>query len=319
MASSFIPLETLRRKFYQKEHGSNKLMNVTDEKLSLLMDKVEHKQKMDSDNTGCCLSRFSKLERYLNSLRYLTNPFIHLELPSFDERVIFLMMMNDPELVTYREFLKTNLISMTEISKVEDIKERSQLIRLRDQTLAMYETRVRETIGFYDPKLLKYEEMFFKKFLSKKELVTEVEISNQDSFVEHAKTIESFDSISDVRYEKLVNIAQGCLALVPGKYDSRVATYNITVQRELLGLRSLEEQVALFILLVDSDLDMLRIYEEESMMPNVKRRIKEEFGYYNKDLLPIERKFHKRFCPEKELSIWTMTKKRLDCDVNPKW
>ena len=77
----------------------------------------------------------------------------------------------------------------------------------------------------------------------------------------------------------------------------------------MLGLRNLAEQAALFILLVDSNLDMLRIYEEESRMPNVEKRIIEEFGYYNSELLNLEKKFHKRFCPEKELSIWTKVKK----------
>ena len=54
---------------------------------------------------------------------------------------------------------------------------------------------------------------------------------------------------------------------------------------------------------------MLRIYEEESMMPKVEERTIEQFGFFNQGLLPLERKFHKRFCPEKKLSIWTKTKK----------
>ena len=41
---------------------------------------------------------------------------------------------------------------------------------------------------------------------------------------------------------------------------------------------------------MDSELDMLRIYEEESMIPNVRKRIIEQFGYYSEDLLSLERK-----------------------------
>ena len=62
------------------------------------------------------------------------------------------------------------------------------------------------------------------------------------------------------------------------------------------------------ILLTDSNLDMLRIHEEESMMNITKERIIEQFGYFNTELLVLERKFHNRFCPDKELSIWSMTK-----------
>ena len=70
----------------------------------------------------------------------------------------------------------------------------------------------------------------------------------------------------------------------------------------------ISQQLALFVLLVDSDLDMLRIYEEESMMPRVKERIIEEFGYFNTELLALERKYHKRFCPDKKVSVWTKVK-----------
>ena len=42
-------------------------------------------------------------------------------------------------------------------------------------------------------------------------------------------------------------------------------------------VQPMAEQLALFILLVDSELDMLRIYEEESMMSEVERRITEQF------------------------------------------
>ena len=96
---------------------------------------------------------------------------------------------------------------------------------------------------------------------------------------------------------------------IPEKYDAKVASYSVTRQRKLLGLTSLAEQLAVFILLVDSNLDMLRIYEEESMMKYVEERITEQFGYYDKELLVLERKFHTRFCPDKELSIWSKIKK----------
>ena len=53
---------------------------------------------------------------------------------------------------------------------------------------------------------------------------------------------------------------------------------------------------------------MLRIYEKESMMKNIEERIIEQFGYFNKDLLILEKIFHERFCPNKKLSIWSKTK-----------
>ena len=251
----------------------------------------------------------SNLLRYQKTLQYLTNPLIHIDLGTYDERIAYLIIMVDPNLITFKEFLKINLISKAEIAKVEDENERDYLTELRKQTISSYKTAVREKIGFFDEKLLKYEELFFKKFFSEKELITEVGGNNHDNLMIKSKSLKDFSSISDERYKELVSTAQTWLSLVPEKYNIKVAAYSVTHQHKLLGLTSLAEQLALFILLIDSNLDMLRIFEEESMMKIIEERIIEQFGYYNKELLILERKFHNRFCPDKELSIWSKSKK----------
>ena len=147
--------------------------------------------------------------------------------------------------------------------------------------------------------------LFFKRLFSEKELITEVRCNNQDILMKSSKLLRSFKSISDERYAGLVDIAQIWSSLVPEKHNSKIAAYSIIEQNNLLGLNNLAEQLALFILLIDSELDMLRIYEEESMMKNVEERIIEQFGYFNQELLVLERKFHTRFCPDKQLSIWS--------------
>ena len=179
----------------------------------------------------------------------------------------------------------------------------------RARAISDFETRVRDQLGFYDAKLLKYEEAFFKRFLSDKELVTEVSKRGQNDLMARSRLLSDFNGISDKRYLELCDIAQGWLAMVPAKQNSSVATYSVMNQRKLLGINTLSEQLALFVLMVDSNLDMLRIYEEESRMPIVEERIIEEFGYFSTDLLALERKFHNRFCPNKKLSVWTKIKK----------
>ena len=220
-------------------------------------------------------------------------------------------MMTDPNLVTFKEFLKVDLISSTDIDKVEDEKERNVLNKTREQAISTYKSIVREKIGFFDVKLLKYEELFFKRFFNEKELVTEVGSNNQDSLMIKAKLLNNFNSISDDRYEELVSVAQTWLSLVPERYNSKVASYSVMKQKELLGLTNLTEQLALFVLLVDSNLDMLKIYEEECTLENIEGRIVNKFGYFNEELLVLERKFHDRFCPDKQISEWSDTKKAL--------
>jgi len=310
MISSFMPIDIYRTKLYQKESSFNKFSELSKEQLSLLSNKVYKMQEQLSEELSPILKNISNLEKYQKTIKYLTNPQIHSKLKTFDERIAFLIMMTDPELVTYKEFLKINLISKSEITKAEDKQTRNYLIEKRNKTISKYQYLVREKIGFFDIKLLKYEELFFKIYFADKELITEIENNNQDNLIIKAKTLKDFNSISNKRYEELKNIAQTWLSLTNQKYNSKVAAYSITNQNKLLGLTNLTEQITLFILLIDSDLDMLKIYEEESTQEKIKERIIEQFGYFDKELLILERKFHDRFCPDKNLSIWSYTKKR---------
>lgn len=303
MAPIFKPVEYYTTKFYEKGKETRRFMDLTEDDLKELKKKVEEKRQMMAENVTFRSKQMPKFDVYQSTLEYLTNPTIHLKYRTFDERVAFLIMMVDPDLVLYREYLKLNIMSKEDIAKVEDKKERAELLQKRNQAILNFQSAVREKLGFYDPKLIKYEEMYFNKFLSEKELVTEVGNNNQEAVIFRAKVLRDFNGVSDERFEQLKDIAQGCLAIAP--YDTKVATYSVINQKKLLGLSGMAEQLALFILLVDSELDMLRIYEEESMMSEVERRITEQFGYYNPELLNLEKKFHKRFCPDKELSFWT--------------
>lgn len=309
MATSFIPVDMLRTKFYLREKEFNRFAAISEEQLLAYSKFFYTKQDEFVETQPFKYKRLPGLERYEMTLQYLTNPRIHFDLKTFDERLVYLIMINDPNLVIFKEFLKLDLVSLADIEKVEDQKEKLRLKQERNHALVEYEARVREQIGFYDPRLLKFEECFFKRFFNEKELITDVGINNQDGLMAKAKLLRSFNSISDERFEELKDIAQAWLSLAPEKYNTKVATYSLTHQNKLLGVNNSVEQLALFILMVDSDLDMLRIYEEESMMPETKRRIIEEFGYFSTDLLKLEKNFHERFCPDKKISVWSKTKK----------
>lgn len=306
MTTSFI----FPSKFYQKENSFKNFKDLSEEQLSILSKKVYEKQEIMQSNLPNSYTKLSNFETYQKTLQYLINPQIYFDLRTFDERIAFLIMMTDPNLVTFKEFLKLNFISIKEINKIENKSEKNRLIEIRKETIAKYECIVRNKIGFFDIKLLKYEELFFKKFFNKKELITEIGLNNPDNFMEKAPLLKDFNSISQKRYEELVLIAQTWLSRVKVKNNYKIAAYSVTNQYKLLGLNNPKEQFLLFILLVDNNLDMLRIYEEESQTKNIEKRIIEEFGFYNKELLVLEKKLHNRFCPEKELSVWSKAKRR---------
>ena len=187
MALGFVPIEHYKTKFYQKEKESKRFTQITDEQLSAISDKVYKKMEIEEESSYYRTSKSSKLDRYIRALLYLTSPNIHFDIKTFDERLAYLIMMVDPNLVTFKEFLKINLVSLQEIANTEDVKLRNKMLEERKQTLLSYETAVRDQIGFFDVKLLKFEELFFKRFYAEKELITEVGQNNQDNLLLFAK------------------------------------------------------------------------------------------------------------------------------------
>lgn len=62
-----------------------------------------------------------------------------------------------------------------------------------------------------------------------------------------------------------------------------------------------DEKVLAFILAVDRDLNALRIYEEESMMPNIQKRCLEKLRFYNPTFIQFEKSFYKKFRSQDKL------------------
>ena len=309
MASIYVPIEQFKKKFYDREICSKGFSDLDDDKLAEIAKKLYKKQENLFNKTTNGYEIIPKLDMYRNVLHYLTNPIIHFEFKSFDEKIAFLIMAVDPNLDMFKEYLKLDLVSKGDIENARDAKEKISLQQKRNQTLLEYENTVREKLGFFDVKLLKYEELFFKRFFCDKELITEVKNNNQDYLMLKARLLKNFDTVSDERFEELIDVAQSWLSLVSDKKNAKAAGYSVINQKKLLGLKSVAEQLTLYILLVDSELDMLRIFEEESRMPIIEERIIEQFGFFDKELLILEKKYHERFCRDKELSIWSKTKK----------
>lgn len=306
MALKIVSLEQCKTKLYQRENFFKYFNDITEEDLVEITKKVyRFLSIMYNPNTTTKPETINDLEKYKRILSYLSNPNIHNDLKTYDERIIFLIIAMDPNLITFKEFLKINILSIEEITKVESKRKRNQLFEERNKTLIEFESKIRSLIGVFDAKLLKYEEIFFKKFYNEKELITEVNQSNEDKFLFYGYHIKSFDSITEERFKELQEKAQTWLSLIPDEYKSKIATYSSTTQKNLIGLKTLAEQFAFYILIVDGNFDMLKIYEEESTMKKVEQRILEEFGFYNKTMIALEKKLHDRFYPDKQLSVWS--------------
>ena len=101
-----VLVEHNKTKLYQRENCSKNFLEISEEQLLELSKKVYRMQEKTEEQSSLKSSRVINLERYQRALLYLTSPQIHLELKTFDERMAYLIMMADPNLVIFKEFLK---------------------------------------------------------------------------------------------------------------------------------------------------------------------------------------------------------------------
>ena len=138
-------------------------------------------------------------------------------------------------------------------------------------------------------------------------------------FYQKEREFKGFNNIDNQMLLDLVNKVYQKQELAPSfnPYIPRPLSKTEVYQRvlEFLSAQNIHsiiktwnERLAFLILSVDPNLDMLRIFEEDSLMTKVQERIKEEFGYYNQAMLRLERKNKERFYPELKLSPWSNLK-----------
>ena len=136
MSINFIPLDRYTTKLYQYENSFKGFSGISEEQLIDLTKKVYKNEELMAVTSPKRSAKLSKLDIYSKTLQYLTNPSIVFDLKTYDERIAYLILMADPNLVTFKEFLKLNLISKDEIASAKEAKKRKQLNEMRIKTLA---------------------------------------------------------------------------------------------------------------------------------------------------------------------------------------
>jgi len=302
MAYDAKSLETLRRQFHSRSVTFNNFQGITNEDVETLKQIIASKKKYLEAKQSLFIN--PGLNNYINTLRYLTNPTISQELSTFDEKVLYLILSCDPELITMKTFISSDILPASRINEEEDDKKRKGLEQRRYQELEQYATAVRQELGFYDGSLLKYESILSRRLLKKQGLITDVKIPSLDKLLKRAELIKTLDIITDNSLIRLRSICEMWLNEAKDPTDLNSLAYNLLNRFKDLHIYNIEEQLIIFILIADPNLDLLKIYEEESNFNQMKVRAKNELGFYNKDLIKVERLYHDKFEPEKEISAW---------------
>ena len=302
MAYDAKSLETLRRQFHSRSVTFNNFQDITNEDVETLKQIIASKKKYLEAKQSLFIN--PGLNNYINTLRYLTNPTISQELSTFDEKVLYLILSCDPELITMKTFISSDILPASRINEEEDDKKRKGLEQRRYQELEQYATAVRQELGFYDGSLLKYESILSRRLLKKQGLIADVKIPSLDKLLKRAELIKTLDIITDNSLIRLRSICEMWLNEAKDPTDLNSLAYNLLNRFKDLHIYNIEEQLIIFILIADPNLDLLKIYEEESNFNQMKVRAKNELGFYNKDLIKVERLYHDKFEPEKEISAW---------------
>ena len=303
MAYDTKSLETLKRQFHSRSVTFNNFKDITSEEIETLKKIIANKKKSDTNKT---YYNNSGLNNYINTLRYLTNPTISQELSTFDKKILYLILTCDPDLITIKTFICSDIIPFSDITEEENEKKRKELESIRRNQINEFESEVRKKIGFYDSNLLKYESILNRGLLRKREFESNIRIPSLKKLLNRTELIKNLDSITDESLIKLRTIKELWLKEAKDPQDLNSLAYNLLYKYKELHLYTIEEQIITFILIADSELDLLKIFEEESTFKNIKERANEELGFFNKSLINVERLYHKKFEPKRKLSAWTI-------------
>lgn len=285
--------------FYEKASSFSNFKNITLLQIKEIKESAE-KFKKRYEETKAHTS-LTPLDFYHFALLYLTNPQIKLTYPTFDEQILFLIFCVDPQLQVFDLFLKSSIINERELNAYQG-EEYENKKRERQTNIQSYKRELSHRIGIQNSRLLKYESLYFQKY--QREFKTDITNDYLNILLRYCMEIENLENIDEETLRKINLMVQYYLYKIQGTPSANATAFNIINQRALLLLTSKEEQILFFILVSDANLDLLRIYEEESTYPKIKQRALEELGFYSKDLIRIEKEYHRRFCPKKKISIW---------------
>lgn len=191
-------------------------------------------------------------------------------------------------------------------------KSKKRKILFEQCSLTCIEKKVRNALGFFDGKLLIYEKKYFDKFLKNHELIGDI----RNDFTKELLTVGNngtgIEEISSEDFQRINLKVMEWISIMGENATYQASAFQLLFQYRLLGVNRWSEKILFFVLAIDSNLDALRIYEEECYWDKAKKRIIDKLGFFNKDLLTIEREIDKNFLHLDIGAEWKFTKKNSD-------
>lgn len=100
----------------------------------------------------------------------------------FDRKVLLLILTLDPDLVHLNEYLKLNMIENDTIKEEDNDFVKSQLIEEKKLQMDELDSNIRTKLGFYEPSLITYENLYYNKFVAQDTLLTGIKKNYINTF-----------------------------------------------------------------------------------------------------------------------------------------
>lgn len=308
MNPNFYQLQftSIRGRFFDRKRQSNNFKDITKEQIESIKKDVEARKQIYGNITP--------LELYYRTLAYLTSINIHTKYKTYDERLVFLILTIDPNLTLAKMYTEAPLITLFEKDHMiipdkeedeEEYLEYQAKKEIHNNTLARMKSYMHENYGITDQDFLLFERLFYFRHTLNQELATNIKSNQLDEFFDKAVTVRSYEKYTDEDYQLAVNLAEQYITSQPDYKNPNTVAFNLLKQNRLIGGNATFKQIfLLFILICDPDLKAYQIYLDESTVKRCKKRMKEELGFYSEELIRLEKLYHKRFTPDKIISVW---------------
>ena len=288
-------IQALKHALYSRKNYFTYFKDITKEKHKELLEKAKaFKEKVEIERI------LPELHLYMDTLAYITEPPHSFDL-TYDEKLVFLIEVIDPDLITYKVHKETETISPLDLAKAKDANEKSLIIIKKAQEAKIIEDTVRSKLKFYDRNLALYEK-YYSSLIKNRKNFEETPKKDLTPLIFANSSNITFDSITNERFEEINKIAQNWIATTNSEGDNKRAAFNLIYQENLLGLTNTIEKIIFFILTVDPNLKALTIYSENGKWEQIKEEMILALGFYSKELIKSEEKYHKRFVPQKSIS-----------------
>lgn len=289
----------IRKKFYQYRTHSTGFENINENTIEDLKSKLEYWDERIFSKIKPGYLETENYARYVAVLSFVSDSKSFATLGTFDERALFLMLAVDPEFKAYQIYVQSNILRTQDVDKINDKKIQTALLSRRKRQLEEMQRKVRDELGFYDSEFLLLECKYCKKWNNKKTLIYNVKKDYFKTLVKMMADIPNFDEVSLEDLHSIQEKIDKYNKILTQDVDKKTIIYHILYQSDVLGLESDIEKVMFAILALDKELQMLQIYEEENKWYDIAMRSYKELGFFNREFVFTERKFHDKLMPEK--------------------